>query len=377
VVTADFVLGSVDDLVQINEDGVTAAAQYIGDRLIKDGYTPRTWHTHPLHLCPPEPYDPTHPGTLATLNWIFLISSLNFNFWSQYDGTDCCYGVEWREGWGSEHHVVHTGYWSLVAALDRALEEGIPITDPMFYASEERCPDSLIEHVFRAAPQAIEGIPLLRERIAIMREVGAILCAEFGGSFQGFIEAFQRRYNYDASGLQLAQMVTDTFPSFRDEHWFEGRQIFFWKRAQILTAETWAAFSPTPAGGTEPHPLFPRGIAQLTMFADYRVPQVLHHLRLLTYAPALMRKLRAREMFASGVSREEIAIRAASIVAVERVAAALRAAADGGEDRAVSSVLIDFFLWDLAKRIEVGEDRIEGVKTQPMLPAHRTRSIWY
>jgi hypothetical protein len=113
------------------------------------------------------------------------------------------------------------------------------------------------------------------------------------------------------------------------------------------------------------------------MFADYRVPQVLHHLRLLTYAPALMRKLRAREMFASGVSREEIAIRAASIVAVERVAAALRAAADGGEDRAVSSVLIDFFLWDLAKRIEVGEDRIEGVKTQPMLPAHRTRSIWY
>jgi len=58
-----------------------------------------------------------------------------------------------------------------------ALEEGIPITDPTFYASEERCPDSLIEHVFRAAPLAIEGIPLLRERIAIMREVGAILCA--------------------------------------------------------------------------------------------------------------------------------------------------------------------------------------------------------
>ena len=157
--------------------------------------------------------------------------------------------------------------------------------------------------------------------------------------------------------------------------------VFFWKRAQILTAETWAAFSPqaAPGSGTEPHhPLFPRGIAQLTMFADYRVPQVLHHLRLLTYAPALVRKLRAREMFASGVSREEIAIRAASIVAVERVAAALRAAAGGGgEDRAVSSVLIDFFLWDLAKRIEEGEDRIEGVKTQPMLPAHRTRSVWY
>jgi len=110
------------------------------------------------------------------------------------------------------------------------------ITDPSFYASEERCPDGLIEHVFRVAPQAKEGLPLLPERIAIMREVGAILCAvscsrrtvsftcvptiiqEFGGSFQGFIEAFQRRYNYEGTGLQLVQMVTDTFPSFRDEH---------------------------------------------------------------------------------------------------------------------------------------------------------------
>ena len=89
--------------------------------MVKDGYTPRTWHTHPLHLCPPEPYDPAHPGTRATLDWIFLISSLNFSFWSQYDGTECCYGVEWREGWGSEHRVVHTGYWSLVAALNRGM----------------------------------------------------------------------------------------------------------------------------------------------------------------------------------------------------------------------------------------------------------------
>jgi hypothetical protein len=140
--------------------------------------------------------------------------------------------------------------------------------------------------------------------------------------------------------------------------------VFFWKRAQILVAETWAAFS--PPSDSDPHPLFPRGIGQLTMFADYRVPQILHHLRLLTYSPALVRALEAHEEFASG-AREEIAIRAASIVAVERVAAAAGAC----------SVLIDFFLWDLAKRVEVGQDRIEGVKTQPMLPMHRTRSIWY
>jgi len=154
--------------------------------------------------------------------------------------------------------------------------------------------------------------------------------------------------------------------------------VFFWKRAQILVAETWAAFS--PPSDTDPHPLFPRGISQLTMFADYRVPQILHHLRLLTYPPSLVRLLEARVEFPSSsngidATREEVAIRAASIVAVERVAAALRA--DGRAGSGVCSVLVDFFLWDLAKRIEKGEDRVEGIKTQPMLPAHRTRCIWY
>jgi hypothetical protein len=64
---------------------------------------------------------------------------------------------------------------SLVLAV--ALEEDIPITDPQFYSSETLCPDSLIEHVFRAAKQSGEQIPLLQERIAVMREVGFILCS--------------------------------------------------------------------------------------------------------------------------------------------------------------------------------------------------------
>lgn len=60
--------------------------------------------------------------------------------------------------------------------LGVALEEDIPITDPQFYSSETLCPDSLIEDVFRAAQQSGEQIPLLRERITVMREVGFILC---------------------------------------------------------------------------------------------------------------------------------------------------------------------------------------------------------
>jgi len=78
-----------------------------------------------------------------------------------------------------------------------------------------------------------------------------------------------------------------------------------------------------------------------------------------------------------------VSIRAASIVAVERVRdeiLALRhqdkgtvgAATMGGEcgaDVPMSSVLIDFYLWDAAKRIEEGGEIA--------VATHRTRSIWY
>lgn len=127
------------------------------------------------------------------------------------------------------------------------------------------------------------------------------------------------------------------------------------------------------------------------MFADYRVPQILHHLGIIEYSPELMRMLEDGEILASG-SPEEISLRVSSIVAVERVAVAIlrlrseekqRRYGDGmnpngaGIDIDVSSVLIDFYLWDLAKRVESGEEEIEGCDSTSLAPIHRTRSIWY
>lgn len=118
------------------------------------------------------------------------------------------------------------------------------------------------------------------------------------------------------------------------------------------------------------------------MFADYRVPQILHHLHILTYPPSFLRLLKSGYEFEHG-SREEVSIRAASIVAVERVrdeilslrnqsketAGAATVGWECGLDVPICSVLIDFYLWDAAKR---SEDAGETV-----VPPHRTRSIWY
>lgn len=109
------------------------------------------------------------------------------------------------------------------------------------------------------------------------------------------------------------------------------------------------------------------------MFADYRVPQILHHLCILSYPASLIRKLRKGRRFEPG-SREEMSLRAASIVAVEQVRNEMISSESEWE---VSSVLIDFYLWDLAKRLEGGEERIDGIQTNDIVPMHRTRSIWY
>jgi hypothetical protein len=223
------------------------------------------------------------------------------------------------------------------------------------------------------------------------------LFLQYGGSFAGFLDTFKDRYEGQGTALQLVQMVVDTFPSFRDEVVYEGRTsktfspfspislifathlraVHFWKRAQILVAELWAAFY--PANPETPHPFLSKGVNDLTMFADYRVPQILHQLSMLTYPPELVEKLTSLTLLPPG-SREEVSIRAASILAVEALRDAILAKRkDGTEDGApeVNSVLLDFYLWDLATALNTGGEVSTELNLAPPLPAHRTRSIWY
>ena len=76
----------------------------------------------------------------------------------------------------TEVRVALRDAWTHAHAPRAAIEAGIPITDPQFYSSSAKCPDEAIEHIFRPAAQCSESIPLLKERIVILRENGRILC---------------------------------------------------------------------------------------------------------------------------------------------------------------------------------------------------------
>jgi hypothetical protein len=149
-------------------------------------------------------------------------------------------------------------------------------------------------------------------------------------------------------------------------------------RSVLTLLDVRAAFHPEDTTQT-PHPIFPEGVSELTMFADYRVPQILNRLQVITYPETLISKLKEKKPFLSG-SREEISIRSASILAVEEIRKEIQSqnlkyhGSCHGQD--VNSVLIDFWLWDTSKKIENEKIDLE-IPLNQELPTHRTRCIWY
>ncbi len=113
----------------------------------------------------------------------------------------------------------------------------------------------------------------------------------------------------DGSAARLVNLLARDFPCFRDEFPFEGRRkpIRFLKRAQILVADLWACFQGESYGAF-------RDIDKITMFADYRLPQMLNSLGCIFYSPSLDLTIRDKKVLESG-SKWEMQLRGTSSLA--------------------------------------------------------------
>ena len=321
--------------VALDSQATKAAASSIWTKMQDKQYSLKAWAQHDLH--------PTTKDE-STVNFIFLMDLLNFCFWSDNPDREQRFAVNYRG-------KVWTGYSSLVAALQRALDEKIPITTPSSWLDAEGCvDDNKLKHVFRSATS--EPIPLLQERITCIREAGRIIQSTFDGSVLVLVE------KANCSAAALVNLLISNFPCFNDVAEFEGRTVSFFKRAQIFVADLWACFEGQGYG--EFH-----DIAKITMFADYRIPQMLHTLGCLRYSPSLEGHIRSLKPLVSGHSWE-VQLRGCSIWCVELIR---REILTRHPKANVNAILIDFFLYDNMK-----EKEAEGGET---IPHHRTRSIWY
>ena len=210
---------------------------------------------------------------------------------------------------------------------------------------------------------------MLAERAAMLREAGQVLASDFGGSIVSLI------HESDKSAARLVNLLTAHFECFNDIHPFQGKQVKFHKRAQIFVADLWACFNGTSFGAFE-------DIDHLTMFADYRVPQMLESMGCLWYSPRLESKLKRHEVLQSG-DLLEVELRGCSIWCVELLKREIerRFKSEVADSRRkVNAVLIDFLLYDVAKEREKkleDMDVEDGGEVSMELSHHRTRSIWY
>ena len=272
-----------------------------------------TWESDSYHfrdLSSPE-------GIEVTAAYVLVLDAINFCFWPA--------------------EVAGWEYDTLAGSIKRVAEtEGMAGLGGDALAGMEM--DTLIEWFGGSPP------PRAEQRLRLLRELGNGLNAHFGGSAAALITSAE------GSAVELVARIIALFPGFRDETLFRGDQVVFYKRAQIFVGDVWGAFGGSGLGDFH-------DIAALSMFADYRIPQLLRHLGVLVYAPSLGEDVDGLVQIQAG-SEPEIAIRAATVVAVENLRALLHAE--------WTSVQLDWWLW------EEGEANLDSIG-----PHHRTLTVFY
>jgi len=161
--------------------------------------------------------------------------------------------------------------------------------------------------------------PLMAEFAAALRDVGAHLLADHDGRYLDVVEGV-------GTVPDLAARFAG-WDAFADVSLYEGREVPFYKRAQLAAADLQRA-------GVADLP----GVERLTAFADNLVPHVLRVDGVLRLDPDLTAAIESEELLPHDGSPQEVELRAAAIHAVE-----LLSAATGG---ALSPAEIDAALWN-------------------------------
>eukprot|EP01036_Dinobryon_divergens_P022169 gene22169-30406_t len=312
--------------VSIDEQVLKSFAEKVIKKEMGNSSSIIEWDTSGWHFC--EDVD------------IFVLDALNFCFWP-------CEGFEYED---------------LAIALKIALSN-----DKSIFSGEKLA--SLTEEIFLSWFSPSKLPPNVYERLMRLHELGNALVANFDGLAINMVKAANN------SGVKLAELILMYLPGFRDTAVYRGRLIHFYKRAQILVADIWGAFKRLQDSN---HPWSFNDMAQLTTFADYRVPQILRQEGILRYSQQLAEQIDALKEIPFG-SVQEQEIRACTIVAVEQLYSELGRLSAAEELNAGSLCIerdwrkrfvleLDWLLW------QWGEQRC---KDSDMPPHHRTNTIYY
>jgi len=184
------------------------------------------------------------------------------------------------------------------ACIKRALDHGVPFLDGNFLARVTR---SELNNVFAGNIE----MPMLEEKLEVLHQVGKVLAQKYGGRFHNFVKSCSPKLYDHGNGL-IDRLVAE-FPRFNDISLVDGREIKFYKLAQL---GVWMLYATLHRSGKfrldDPQ--------KMTAFADYIVPVALRLHGITSHSERLEKAINAHQLIPRDF-RWEIEIRAHCIYA--------------------------------------------------------------
>jgi Potential Queuosine, Q, salvage protein family len=222
----------------------------------------------------------------------------------------CVNAINFGSGWWPtiDKRPGHSGYATMAAGV----RERFDLLGPWQ-------PQELVEIDVVAVATTVgqdPAHPLMGQFAAALRDLGARLLADHDGSYLALVEG--------ASSLPDLVETLAGWACFADASPYDGREVPFYKRAQLAAADLQRA-------GVADLP----GIERLTAFADNLVPHVLRVDGVLRLDPDLAAAIDAGELLEHG-SPAEVELRACAVEAVELLSRA----------SAIAPAILDGELWN-------------------------------
>lgn len=184
------------------------------------------------------------------------------------------------------------------ACIKRAVDNGVPFLEGSYLANLTRA------ELNRMFVGNIE-MPMLDEKLEVLRQVGRVLVTKYNGRFHNFVRSCSAKVYDDGNGL-VERLVTE-FPRFNDVSMLDGHEIKFYKLAQL---GVWMLYATLHSSGKfrldDPE--------KMTAFADYIVPVALRLHGITSYSERLEKAVDAHQPIPRDF-RWEVEIRAHCIYA--------------------------------------------------------------
>lgn len=271
------------------------------------------------HWLSDSPYNLLDLSTEEIVNFLLIYESITFSFWGNPKWTvDTEFGKQ-------------DGSSALLYVL-------------LKYVKENKSTDfsNITQEEFKKFLKGNTEIPLFKERYNIIKNVSKIVNNKMNGNFYKYIKDVK-------TDRELFNIIIENFPNFKDERIYNGRIIYLYKLAQLLTSDI-LHIRKRKENITVDY-------SNLLGCSDYKIPQIMRNLGILEYSKDLANIVDSKQEIEVN-SKYEVEIRANMIVAINLINKML--------NNTVCAIDINDYMYCMARN-----------RTRDIKPYHQTRCINY